>query len=117
MSIERFESNGRYHKAIKSNGFLYISGQTSSESNTVKGQATEVLEKIEELLVKYGSDKRHMVNTCVYLKSIESFNEFNSVWDFWVESGFEPTRACIETRLARPELLVEVTVVAELING
>lgn len=32
----------------------------------------------------------------------------NSVWDAWVESGFEPARACVEARLARENLLVEM---------
>jgi len=36
----------------------------------------------------------------------------NEVWDAWVPEGFAPARACVEARMARPELLVEMTVVA-----
>ena len=36
----------------------------------------------------------------------------NEVWDDWVIEGYSPARACVEARLARPELLVEVSVIA-----
>jgi enamine deaminase RidA (YjgF/YER057c/UK114 family) len=36
----------------------------------------------------------------------------NGVWDAWVAEGATPARACIEAKLARPELLVEIRVVA-----
>jgi enamine deaminase RidA (YjgF/YER057c/UK114 family) len=36
----------------------------------------------------------------------------NAVWDAWVPQGHAPARACIETRLASPDLLVEVGIVA-----
>ncbi|MEH6579045.1 MAG: hypothetical protein V7731_18435 [Amphritea sp.] len=36
----------------------------------------------------------------------------NLVWDAWVDSENTPVRACVESRLARSELLVEIQVVA-----
>ena len=36
----------------------------------------------------------------------------NEVWDAWVDQGNPPARACVESRLARPELLVEIQVIA-----
>lgn len=114
MKIERFDSNGRFHTAIKYNGVLYLSGAVGPNSDTVKGQAQETLDNLDALLKKYGSDKRHILSACVYLKDIASFNEFNSVWDAWVESGYEPTRTCVEAKLASPAMLVEVTLTAAL---
>ncbi|MGL6104941.1 Rid family hydrolase, partial [Romboutsia sp.] len=42
----------------------------------------------------------------------KDFADMNSVWDAWVAKGHEPARACVEARLARECLLVEMTVTA-----
>jgi enamine deaminase RidA (YjgF/YER057c/UK114 family) len=36
----------------------------------------------------------------------------NEVWDAWLPAGHAPARACVEARLADPDLLVEVSIVA-----
>jgi enamine deaminase RidA (YjgF/YER057c/UK114 family) len=40
------------------------------------------------------------------------FTQMNEVWDHWVPEGHAPARACIEARLASPDLLVEVGIIA-----
>lgn len=115
MSIKRYEGTGRMSRAVVHNETLYLCGQTCGEENTdIKEQTGVVLEKIERLLDKYGSDKNHILSTTIYLKNIEDFGEMNEVWDNWVKEGYEPTRACVEASMAREDLLVEMTVVAAL---
>jgi enamine deaminase RidA (YjgF/YER057c/UK114 family) len=36
----------------------------------------------------------------------------NEVWDAWAPEGHAPARATVESRLAAPDLLVEITVIA-----
>ena len=36
----------------------------------------------------------------------------NKVWDAWVSAGNTPARACVEAKLARANLLVEIGIVA-----
>jgi enamine deaminase RidA (YjgF/YER057c/UK114 family) len=36
----------------------------------------------------------------------------NKIWDAWVSSGNTPARACVEAKLARSDLLVEIGVIA-----
>ncbi|NBG88021.1 RidA family protein [Isachenkonia alkalipeptolytica] len=115
MNIKRYEGTGRMSRAVVHHDTVYLCGQTCGEANTdVKEQTKVVLEKIEKLLNQYGSDKNHILSTTIYLKNIEDFSEMNEVWDNWVEAGFEPARACVEARMAREDLLVEMTVVAAL---
>jgi enamine deaminase RidA (YjgF/YER057c/UK114 family) len=45
---------------------------------------------------------------------MKDFAAMNEVWDAWVPEGHAPARACVEARMARPELLVEISVVAAL---
>lgn len=40
------------------------------------------------------------------------FAAMNAVWDAWVPEGNAPARACGESKLATPEYLVEVLVIA-----
>lgn len=114
MEIKRYENNGRMSRAVVHNNTVYLCGQTHGEGD-VKEQTKEILAKIEDLLNKYGSDKKHILSVTIYLRDIKDFAEMNSVWDAWVEQGFEPARACVEARLAREALLVEMSVTAATI--
>ena len=68
MAIRRFESNGRYSKVVEHNGILYIAGQVcSNPAGDIKAQTAETLAKIEEILLKYGSDKEHILSNTVYM--------------------------------------------------
>ncbi len=107
--IRRFEANGRYSKVVEHNGIIYIAGQVCSDpSGDIKQQTAEVLQKIEDILEKYGSDKKHILAATVYVSDMALFKDMNSVWDAWVIKDNEPTRACVEAKLASDSLLVEI---------
>lgn len=53
-----------------------------------------------------------VLEVTIWLADIQrDYKSMNQVYDVWVK-GHAPTRACIEARLARPDLLVEIRVVA-----
>lgn len=113
MEIKRYEGTGRMSRAVVHNGTIYLCGQTCNDGEKdVKEQTKVVLEKIEDLLNKYGSDKQHILSTTIYLKDIGLFKDMNEVWDAWVEADFEPARACVEAKMATENILVEMSVVA-----
>lgn len=117
MAIRRFESNGRFSNVVEHNGVLYIAGQLcSNPTGDIKEQTTEVLEKIEDLLLKYGSDKEHLLSATVYIKNLSLFKEMNCIWDSWVAKDNEPTRACVEASLPAPAFLVEIAATAAVIQ-
>jgi enamine deaminase RidA (YjgF/YER057c/UK114 family) len=51
-------------------------------------------------------------NATIYLRDMAHFKAMNEVWDAWVVDGFEPARACVEAKMARDTLLVEMSVTA-----
>ena len=115
MEIQRYEQTGRMSRIVVHGNTIYLCGQTCGDGDKdVKEQTKVVLEKIEELLAKVGSDKTKILSTTIYLKDISLFDDMNSVWDAWVSKGFEPARACVEAKMARPEILVEMTVIAAI---
>ena len=111
MTIQRYEGNGRMSKAVVFNNTIYLCGQTCGEGD-IKEQTSGVLAKVEELLNKYGSDKENILSVTIYLKDMNDFADMNSVYDSWVIDGFEPARACVEAKMAREQLLVEMSVIA-----
>lgn len=111
MEIKRYEGTGRMSRAVVHNNTVYLCGQTSSEGD-VKEQTKAVIAKIEDLLNKYGSSKQHILSATIYLKDMSMFADMNEIWDGWVEEGFEPARACVEAKMAREQILVEISIVA-----
>jgi enamine deaminase RidA (YjgF/YER057c/UK114 family) len=113
-NITRIETNQRMSRVVIHNGTVYIGGLTAGDATQdIQGQTRQVLEKIEAYLAKAGSDKTKMLNAQIWLKDIDrDFAGMNSVWDAWAPEGATPTRATGESKLARPELLVEIIVTA-----
>lgn len=113
MSIKRYEPNGRYSKVVENNGILYLSGLVcKNPDGDIKQQTAEVLERIEETLSKYGSDKEHILTMTLYLADMSLFGEMNSVYDAWVSKANRPTRACVQAKLAGEEFLLEIVCTA-----
>ena len=113
MSIKRYEPNGRYSRVVENNGILYLSGLVcKNPDGDIKQQTAEVLERIEETLSKYGSDKEHILTMTLYLADMSLFGEMNSVYDAWVSKENRPTRACVQGKLASEEFLLEIVCTA-----
>ena len=113
MSITRTDSTPRMSRIVEHNGTIYLCGQTAKDSTKgIKEQTVTTLEKVDELLEKAGSDKKHILSVTIYVRDMKDFAAMNEVWDAWVEEGHQPARACVEARMARAELLVEMTVIA-----
>lgn len=110
--IKRYEQTARMSRVVEHNETLYLCGQVAAGGIDIKTQTSEVLEKIEDLLGKYNSAKEHILSVTIYLRDMKDFAAMNEIWDNWVAEGFEPARACVEARLARDTLLIEMSVIA-----
>ncbi|MCG8429066.1 MAG: RidA family protein [Chromatiales bacterium] len=111
--IERQLSNHRMSQIVGYNDTVYLAGQVAQDpTQDVAGQTQQILKQIEVLLDRAGSDKSLLLSANIWLTDIREFQAMNEVWDAWVDSDNPPVRACVESRLARPELRVEIQVVA-----
>lgn len=113
--IERIHTSARMSKIVKHGNTVYLCGQVGS-GQTVTEQTRDCLSRVEALLQEAGSSKHHMLQAIVWLADMKDFEEMNAVWDAWVPEGAAPARACGESKLARSELKVEVTVTAALVS-
>jgi len=113
MEIKRHETNKRTSKVVIHNNTVYLCGQVAKDATKgMKEQTITTLERVEELLASVGSNKEKILSATIYVKDMSLFQEMNTVWDNWIDEGFAPARACVEAKMAREELLVEVSVVA-----
>lgn len=113
MEIKRYEQTGRMSRIVVHGNTVYLCGQTCGDADKdMKEQTKVVLQKIEDLLAQAGSDKTKILSVTIYVKDMALFSEMNEVWDAWVAEGHNPARACVEAKMARPEILVEMSVIA-----
>ncbi len=113
MTITRLHTNERSSKIVIHNQTIYLTGQVAKDRNSdITTQTEQVIEKIEALLGEAGSNKNKMLSVQIWLSNIAHFSAMNLVWNQWIDEGNQPARATIEARLAAPELLVEMSVIA-----
>jgi enamine deaminase RidA (YjgF/YER057c/UK114 family) len=113
--IKRCQVGPRMSQAVSCNGLVYVAGQVADNRKAgIEEQTRDVLAKIERLLAEAGSGKAKLLTVNVFLPHISDFEAMNRVYDAWIEPGEPPARACVEARLADPDLRIEITAVAAL---
>ena len=113
MSITRYHTATRMSQAVVHGDTVYLAGQVADDRNAdVQEQTRQVLAKVDALLNEAGSDKAHILSAQIWVSNIGHFAAMNEIWDAWVPEGHAPARACTEARLAHPDLLVEVGIIA-----
>lgn len=113
MTIERLETQQRMSRIVIHNDTVYLCGQVAADASAgIKEQTQTMLDKVDALLEQAGSDRENMLSATIYVRDMKDFAAMNEVWDAWVPQGHAPARACVEARMARPELLVEISVTA-----
>ncbi|MFK7993906.1 MAG: RidA family protein [Granulosicoccus sp.] len=112
MDIKRMDSSQRMSQVVVHGNTVYLAGQVA-KGDTVTAQTEGILTQIDELLAKAGTDRSRLLSATIWLCSMDDFAEMNAVWDAWIDTSNPPARACVESpRLATPEFIVEIMVVA-----
>jgi len=113
MTTHRINPGPRMSRAVVHGDTIYLAGHVAKEpAGSVSGQTEAVLRAIDATLAAAGSDKSKLLSASIWLRDIRTFEEMNAVWDAWVDPANPPARATVEARLASPEFLVEIAVVA-----
>ena len=113
MAIQRFEPEGAMlSNCVTAGGFVYTVGVADNLALDVTGQTREALAFIDQMLAKGGSSKSKLLWATIWVADIRLRDAMNVAWLEWVDPRNLPARACIEARMAAPEYLVEIQVVA-----
>ncbi len=111
---------GPYSHAVKAGGFLFCSGQTplDPESMEIVGeniaeQTRRVLNNLSIVLSKENLTLKDAVKTTVFLKDMADFEGMNKVYAEMF-NGHKPARTTIAIKQNPLDALVEIECVAEL---
>jgi len=111
--IQRFDVGPRMSEMAVHNGTVYLAGQVAGDgSQDIQGQTRQVLDAIDALLARAGSDKTKILRAQIFLADLADFAAMNSVWEAWVVAGHTPPRATVQAALAKPEWKIEIVVTA-----
>lgn len=109
---------GPYSQAIKSNGFIFTSGQIAIDPATqqlitgdVSAQTDRVLRNLSEILEAAGSGLGKVVRATVFLKNMNDFAAMNTVYGKYFSSA-PPARSTVEVARLPKDALVEIDVIA-----
>ena len=111
MDIIRHHKSTRMSQIVEHDNTVYLAGQVG-HGETVTAQTKTMLASVDELLAEVGLDKSRVLSATIWLSDMENFVEMNEVWDDWIDPDNPPARACGEAKLATPDFLVEVIIVA-----
>ncbi len=108
---------GPYSQAVQAGNFLFISGQLAIDPKSDKLigenmtlQTHSVMENLKGILEAAGYSLKDVIQSTVYLSTMELFEEFNREYAKYFGRDF-PARAMVAAEL-KTGALVEVSVVA-----
>lgn len=114
MAITRIDPATRYSEAVIVNGLVFMSGMVPNIDGDIKVQTQDVLQQIDTLLTRIGSDKSKLVDATIYLSSLADYAGMNEIWDAWLLEGCAPARATVEAKLANANWKVEIKMIAAI---
>jgi enamine deaminase RidA (YjgF/YER057c/UK114 family) len=113
MTVQRHDSSGILSLAVEHGNTVYLAGVVAKKLEAdVKGQTKEILDEIDRLLAKCGTNKSKVLSATIWVTDIRNRAPMNEVWSAWTDPKNLPARACIEAKLADPRALVEIMVTA-----
>ena len=113
MSIVRHEPGKILSGAVEYGNLVFVAGTTPDDLNLdVEGQTKQVLAKIDALLAKSGSHKSKILSANIWVTDIRNRDAMNKAWLAWADPKALPARACIEGKMAEPNCLVEIQIIA-----
>jgi enamine deaminase RidA (YjgF/YER057c/UK114 family) len=114
MSIVRHDPSPILSLAVEHGDTVYLAGVVAKKLEAdVKGQTREVLDEIDRLLAKSGTNKSKVLTATIWVTDIRNRAPMNEVYSAWADPKNLPARACVEAKLADPRALVEIMVTAE----
>lgn len=119
-----WEAIAGYSRAVRVGQFVFVSGTTASDETgqiqhpgDVYGQATYIYRKIEAALQSADTKLQDVVRTRVYVINMDEWKQVTQAHhDFFRD--IRPANTLVEvSRLADPEMLVEIEVDAIIANS
>jgi 2-iminobutanoate/2-iminopropanoate deaminase len=110
---------GPYSQAVRTDNYLFISGQLARDpvTDTLIGdsaaeQTEQILRNIGAILHAQGLTFEHIVKAEVYLKDIRDFQAMNGVYGTYFSHAVKPARQAMQVAKLPLDALVEISCIA-----
>ncbi len=118
---------GPYSQAVKSGGFLFVSGQIALVPGTdtivtenIVDEATQVMKNLQAILSEAGANFGNVVKTNIYLSDMSLFAAVNDVYGEYFtpdmpggETSY-PARETVAVKTLPKNVNVEISVIASI---
>ena len=111
---------GPYSQAVRSNGFLFVSGQVALDPKSgefvgtdIRQQTERVLDNLKAILEAAGVSLHHVVKTTVFLKDMNDFTAMNETYARYFTAA-PPARSTVQAARLPKDALVEIDLIAAL---
>ncbi len=111
---------GPYSQAVKSKGFLFVSGQVpinpatgNIEAKDIEGQTHQVFDNLKAIITAAGGDMGSIVKTTVYLQDIKDFAVMNKIYATYFTADY-PARVAVQIAALPKGALLEVDAICAL---
>jgi len=111
---------GPYSQAVRTNGFLFVSGQIAIDPQTgelvgadITVQTERVMENVKAILEAGGSNLHRVVKSTVFLKDMNEFAAMNEVYGRFFNIA-PPARTTVQVARLPKDAHVEIEVVAAI---
>jgi len=111
---------GPYSQAVRTNGFLFVSGQIAIDPQTgelvgadITVQTERVMENVKAILEAGGSNLHRVVKSTVFLKDMNEFAAMNEVYGRFFNIA-PPARTTVQVARLPKDAHVEIDVVAAI---
>ena len=117
INVELAAANPNLSPATRFGNLVFVAGQTGSHPRTgelgkdIREQTRNVLERIKVILEAAGTSLENVLTVTTHLTKREDLAAYNEEYGKYFPTN-KPARTTVEVMLNRPELLVEITVMA-----
>lgn len=109
---------GPYSQALKTDGFVFCSGQipinpatNQIEAVTIEEQTRQAITNLKNVLEKAGASLASVVKTTVFIKDMNDFAALNGVYAEMF-GDTKPARSCVEVSRLPKDVKVEIECIA-----
>jgi 2-iminobutanoate/2-iminopropanoate deaminase len=113
-------SPGPFSTGVKTNGFLFLSGQVGIDeggklADDFDLEVRQIFRNIEAVLSEQKLTFDNIVSVTVYLKDMQNFKRLNDIYKTYF-NGYYPSRTCIAVLELPLKANVEMTITASTNN-
>lgn len=111
---------GPYSIYRVSGNTVYISGQIALNSenfmvnSNFNDEVRQVMNNIQTILLGLNLDFKNIVQTTVYLKDLNNFQEFNTIYGSYFTDGTYPSRVTVEVSNLPKNANIEISCIATI---